>query len=142
MRCYLKATGNKKNKKEYGCFSFILVDDKDNIVDYYFSKNDNTTYILENFKGILYIMEKYGKNKNITLYCDSGVAVQTFTNWIFKWQYFNWKKINGEPPQHLELLQKYYNLILKGHRIYIKRLKGYRNRKLFSKINEYEEVNK
>jgi ribonuclease HI len=101
MKCYLDAVGNKVNKKEYGAYGITFFDDKGQKINEYFSEDKDTTYIKENFKGIVFLMKKYGtKNfKNIiTVYCDSGVTVQTFTNWIHKWHKFNWTKVDGTPP--------------------------------------------
>lgn len=78
-------------------------------------------------KAILYVMLNYGtKNSNIPIvYSDSSYCVNTFNDWMFRWEKNGWTKSDNKIPENLDLIQAYYNWYLKGYRINLKKIKGH-----------------
>ena len=50
-----------------------------------------------------------------------------FNDWIFNWARKGWVKSDKKPPENLELVQAYYDLYQKGHRIDLRKIKGHNN---------------
>lgn len=70
----------------------------------------------------------YGK-QNPIVYSDSAYCVNTFNTWMFSWVNSGWYKANKQQPENLDLIQAYYELWLKGHRIDLRKVKGHAGNK-------------
>jgi ribonuclease HI len=81
-------------------------------------------------KAILYVMLVHGSPNNFhppIVYSDSAYCVNMFNDWIFNWARKGWVKSDKKPPENLELVQAYYDLYQKGHRIDLRKIKGHNN---------------
>ena len=77
-------------------------------------------------------MLKYGKIKpSPVIYSDSAYCINTFTDWMYKWEKNNWQKANGSEPENLDLIQAYYNKEQEGYRVYFKKVKYWGFTKVF-----------
>lgn len=81
-------------------------------------------------KAILYCLINFG-NKEYTLnvYSDSAYAINTFTCWMYSWERYGWLKSNGLPPENLDLIKAYYNLIQQGYKINLMKVAGHSGNK-------------
>ena len=71
-------------------------------------------------------MVKYGKTWPVSIvWSDSAYAVNTFTKWIYAWADKGWKKSDKKTPENLDLIQAYYNLLKRGYRIDLRKIKGH-----------------
>ena len=104
-----------------------------NIYDYY-EHTDNTTNNREELKAILHVMQNFGDpprpfeewgHKEPIVYSDSAYAVNTYTDWMFRWARNDWKKSDGKTPENLDIIQAYYELYQRGYRIDLQKVKGH-----------------
>lgn len=129
-----RGNGKASNTGGYGVVALQSRDgneDEAEIIECYSKSSLDTTNNREELKAILYTMIKYGaKDNNIPqVYSDSAYAVNTLTNWMFGWQKNGWIKSDKKTPENLDLIQAYYNLYKKGHRIDLKKVKGHSGQK-------------
>ena len=114
-----------------GGFGVVVCEYWDNlkncqIKEQYQKACDKTTNNREELKGILYAMAKYGKTWPVSIvWSDSAYAVNTFTKWIYAWADKGWKKSDKKTPENLDLIQAYYNLMKRGYRIDLRKIKGH-----------------
>ena len=114
-----------------GGFGVVAIEYWDNlkncqIKEKYQKACDKTTNNREELKGILYAMVKYGKTWPVSIvWSDSAYAVNTFTKWIYAWADKGWKKSDKKTPENLDLIQAYYNLLKRGYRIDLRKIKGH-----------------
>ena len=117
-----------------GAFGVIGIDPiwNTNLFDHY-EYSENTTNNREELKAILYVMRNFGGPPNVAfdwdriehiVYSDSAYAVNTFTDWMFRWARNDWKKSDGKIPENLDIIQAYYELYQKGYRIDLQKVKG------------------
>ena len=124
----------------------VLVLDKDEkneyniIVECYCKYSNNTSNNKEEIKAILYSFLKYGVNINNTgfaeipvVYSDSAYAINTLTDWMFRWAANGWVKSDKKTPENLDLIQAYYEWYQKGYRIELRKVKGHAG-------NKYNEI--
>ena len=118
-----------------GAFGVIGIDPiwNINLFDHY-EYSENTTNNREELKAIFYVMRNFGGPPNVasdwdriehTVYSDSAYAVNTFTDWMFRWARNDWKKSDGKIPENLDIIQAYYELYQKGYRIDLQKVKGH-----------------
>lgn len=73
-------------------------------------------------------MINYGKSDEIPIvYSDSAYSVNSLTTWIYSWQRNEWKKADKKTPKNLDLIQAYWNLLNKGYKINLQKVKGHSN---------------
>lgn len=122
--------GHFPNRGGYGIIAF---NDSDEATQAWSGEEENSTNNREEMKAILFVMENFGVQEptawNDTeiplVLTDSSYAQNTFTNWMFNWAAKGWIKSNGQPPENLDIVQRYYNHYMKGYRIEIKRIRGH-----------------
>lgn len=130
--------GNGK-KENSGGFGVVVINEKQEIIEQYSKLCSNTTNNREELKAILYALIKYGTQETAAwelhpqtppiVYSDSAYAVNTLTNWMFSWEKNNWKKADKQTPENLDLIQAYFELYQKGHRIDLRKVKGHAGNK-------------
>ena len=137
-------TGNGKAENSGGFGVLVLDKDKKNeyniIIDCYSKHSNNTTNNREEIKAILYSFFNYGVNINNkefveipVVYSDSAYAVNTLTDWMFRWAANGWIKSDKKIPENLDLIQAYYDWYQKGYRIELRKVKGHAG-------NKYNEI--
>jgi len=115
---------------------FGVVGHVDGIGLYFFSAGDTeTTNNREELKAIIHVFVKFGwdsKNQRLLkpeeypiVYSDSAYAVNTLTDWMFRWADNDWTKSDGKTPENLDLIKLYYNLWQQGWRIDLRKVKGH-----------------
>ena len=73
-------------------------------------------------------MIHYGKNNETPIvYSDSAYSVNSLTSWIYDWQRRGWKKADKKTPKNLDLIQAYWELLNKGYKINLQKVKGHAN---------------
>ena len=107
----------------HGGYGVVVVNDG-KIIHAYSHFEDNTTNNKQEIKAILYALINFGKY-NPVVYSDSSYCVNTFTNWMFGWANRGWLKSDNSPPENLELIKAYYNLIQENNRIDLRKIKGH-----------------
>ncbi len=124
------------NGSTYATGGFGVVGLVDDIGLYYFSAGDKeTTNNREELKAIIHVFVKFGwdsKNQRLLkpeeypiVYSDSAYAVNTLTDWMFRWADNDWIKSDGKTPENLDLIKLYYNLWKQGWRIDLRKVKGH-----------------
>ena len=120
--------GNGKEENTGG-FSVVELDNNNKVVFAHSEQSKNTTNNREEMKAILYALKKYGQIGNfftIVVYSDSNYCVQTFNEWMYSWQRNGWLKSDRKPPENLDLVKEYYDLITnKGYCIDLRKIKGH-----------------
>jgi ribonuclease HI len=114
--------GNGKSTAEGG---FGVVGIENNTICIAYAKhNIQTTNNREELRAILYVLLNYGK-LNPIVYSDSAYAVNTFTTWMYNWQRNGWLKGDNKPPENLDLIQAYWDLLKTGRRIQLRKTQGH-----------------
>lgn len=124
--------GSAKPNPGKGGYSVIVMDG-DKVLDAYCHYEDNTTNNRQELKAILYTLIRWGtKLSDLTwcdsipvVYSDSAYSVQTYNDWMFRWERNGWCKADGQIPENLDLIQEYFNLYQKGYRIDLRKIKGH-----------------
>ena len=119
------ACSGNGSENSYGAFAVVVYKDG-KLVETYVKGEKNTTNNICEMKAILYAFIKYGKAFP-TIYTDSAYALNSFVNWRLGWKENNWCKANGEPIKNLELVQAYDELLEKGYKICLEKVKGHSN---------------
>lgn len=121
-----------------GGFGVIVLDNEENFVyNLYRESSEKTTNNREELKAILYALKFYGVNIfdicqdtfiNIPIvFSDSAYAINTFTDWMFKWAQNDWIKSDGAQAENLDIIIEYYNLWNQGYRIELRKVPGHSN---------------
>lgn len=111
-----------------GGYGVIILNDNYEYIDKYSKQYENTTNNRMELSAILYCLIKFG-NENPIVYSDSAYAINTYTDWMFRWANNNWIKSDKKVPENLDLIQAYYELWQKGYRITLKKVKGHSGNK-------------
>ena len=115
-----------------GGFGVVVVDDNDNLIDCYSKQTNETTNNREEIKAILYSLIVYGRGHDEwtapVVYSDSNYCVQTFTDWMYRWQRNGWVKSDNKIPENLDLIQAYFDCEKEG-RITLMKIKGHAGHK-------------
>lgn len=119
------ACSNNGSENSYGAFA-VVVYKNGLLVEVYTKGERNTTNNICEMKAILYAIIKYGKACPI-IYSDSAYAINSFTIWRHNWKANGWCKADGSPVKNLELIQAYDDLIEKGYRFRLEKVKGHSN---------------
>lgn len=120
-----------------GGYAVILLDDNENFIDCYSHRESYTTNNRQELKAILYAFLHFGIDAKkisagvpiVKVYSDSAYAVNCFSDWMFKWEKYNWIKTDRKEPENLDLIQAYFNWWKQGHRIELNKVKGHSNNK-------------
>lgn len=86
------------------------------------SKVETTNNEMELF-AIYEAVKKYGEYDSIIIYSDSQYAVNTLTNWAYKWKANGWRKKDG--IKNLKLIQDIFDIVEDNEKIIIKHVKGH-----------------
>jgi len=132
---------NNGFKNSEGGYGVVVCNDNNVLIDCYQHFEKDTTNNRQELKAILYTLIKYGKNKDVKVYCDSAYCVNSLTKWLFGWVNNNWRKSNKQQIENLDLFQAYYNLICKGYEINLFKVKGHNNI-LGNELADYLATNK
>lgn len=78
-------------------------------------------------KAIIYVVKNFADQETVpTIYSDSTYAIQTFSNWMFKWKENNWiKSTDKKSPENLDLILEFYDLYETGKRAKFIKVKGH-----------------
>ena len=89
---------NNGNLDAIGGYGLVEINEDTNTVLYCKSKKtEMTTNNREELKAVLVSLLRYGKNETpMTVYSDSAYVVNTFNDWMFKWQQNGWLKSDGK----------------------------------------------
>lgn len=102
----------------------IVVTENNQVIEQYNQNYINTSNNRMELLAIIYVMEKYGFQDPV-VYSDSSYAVNTLTDWMFRWVDNNWTKADGSTPENLDLIKHYYALYTKGFHIDLKKIPGH-----------------
>ena len=117
--------GNGKANSKGG-YGVVVCDDNGKLIDAYGHWETNTTNNIQEIKAILWALIHYGKDKEIPIvYSDSSYCVSTFNEWMYGWARHGWLKSDQRPPENLELIQTYYNLLQEGYKIDLRKIRGH-----------------
>ncbi len=109
-----------------GGYGVVVLDEEGNFITCYNHRNENTTNNRQELRAILYTLLTYGKEQpEPIVYSDSAYAVNTLTTWMWAWAARGWVKSDNKEPENLDLIQAYYDLWNKGHRISLRKCKGH-----------------
>lgn len=104
----------------------IVITKGNKIINTYGKQFDHTTNNRMEMSAILWCLANYGKHpEEVIVYSDSAYAINTFTNWMFSWQRNGWRKSDNQPPENLDIIQTYLNLLNMGYKITLKKVKGH-----------------
>ncbi len=121
--------GNGTTKSKGG-FGVVLLSNSKNLLYTYAEFEENTTNNRQEMKAILWAFEHYGKHGDLTIYSDSAYAVNTFSKWMYSWARNGWKKANNQTPENLDLVQRFYNLVMEeNYRANLILVKGHNGNK-------------
>ena len=131
MKIYVD--GSAKPNPGKGGYAVIVMDDNDKVLDCYAHYEEETTNNRMELKSILYALLVYGKNTREIrfgdtfpiVYSDSAYSIQTYTDWMFRWERNGWRKADGQIPENLDLIQAYHELYDFGYRIDLRKIKGH-----------------
>lgn len=112
-----------------GGYGVVVLDDNENLITTYSHKENNTTNNRQEMKAIIWALVHYGKRAPLIIYSDSAYAVNTFSSWMYNWAANGWIKSNNKTPENLDLVQAYYNLIQKGYKCELLKVKGHSGNK-------------
>jgi ribonuclease HI len=130
MKIYTDGSAHPTNPGPGG-LGIVICDDNDNIIKT-ISKHFNTTITNNQMEllALLITLQLYGKEKEIpTVYTDSSYALNTYTNWMFGWARNGWIKSDKKVPENLNIIKEYYELINKGYRINLQKVKAHAGHK-------------
>ena len=117
--------GNGKENSSGG-FGVVVLDNNLNLIDAISHKELFTTNNRMELKAIAYAFIKYGSKTNPPLvYSDSAYCVNTFNDWMFRWEKNNWIKSDKKTPENLDIIQTYYDWYKQGYRINLQKVKGH-----------------
>lgn len=125
---------NNGHYPNIGGYGIVAFDDKEScVIDAWSAQEKNSTNNREEMKALLFVMENFGigepspwdEREVPVVFTDSFYAQNTFTNWMFGWYHNGWIKSDGNPPENLDIVQKFFELYMNGRRVNIKRIKGH-----------------
>ena len=108
--------GSSRGNPGPGGFGVVVFDDEDNLL-YAHSKmsEENTTNNEQELLAIVFAAAAYGRQTPPPqVYSDSSYAVNTLTDWMYRWKDNNWLRSNNSIPENLEIVKFYYALITEG----------------------------
>lgn len=111
-----------------GGFGVVVVDDEDKLLFCHAKMSDeNTTNNRQEMLAILYAAVRYGRvEPTPQVYSDSAYAINTFTDWMYKWRDNNWLRSNNSIPENLDIVKFYYELVVDGgFKIDLHKIKGH-----------------
>ena len=115
-----------------GGWGVVVIDtDTGELIDCFAEQSEETTNNREEMKAIIFALERYGvdsHNFNLIpiIYSDSSYCVNTFNDWMWRWERNNWIKSDKKIPENLDLVKTYYNLI-KVKSVELRKVKGHAN---------------
>lgn len=114
--------GTKTSKGGFG----VVVYQNNKLINAYQHFENGTTNNEQELKAILWAMINYGKDKEIPIvYSDSAYSVNSLNTWIYSWQRNGWRKADKQIPKNLDLIQAYWELLNKGYKINLQKVKGH-----------------
>ena len=110
-----------------GSFGVIVVTENDICVYAYSSPRvDNTTNNREEIKAILYAIKNFGStDDDIAIYSDSSYAVNMFNQWFYSWRAKGWLKSDNKPPENLDLIYEYNELLKLNYKFSLNYVPGH-----------------
>lgn len=117
-----------KNGYEGSNGSFgVLVTENDICIHAYSSPRvDNTTNNREEIKAILYAIKNFGSTEDdIAIYSDSSYAVNMFNQWFYSWRAKGWLKSDNKPPENLDLIYEYNELLKLNYKFSLNYVPGH-----------------
>lgn len=127
MKIYTDGSAHPTNPGPGG-FGVVVVDDNDKII-YCHSKttNEQTTNNEQELLAIVFAAARYGHSQDQTplVYSDSSYAINTLTDWMYRWEQNNWLRSNNSIPENLEIVKFYRELVRQGFNIDLRKIKGH-----------------
>lgn len=117
--------------------------DEEKLGYHYYQKFDNTTNNRMELSAINHIMQRFSHNIfdswgcTPIVYTDSAYAINTLTDWMFKWKQNDWKKADGNIPENLDIIQEYFNKWQQGYRIDLRKVKAHSTDKWNNIVDNY-----
>ena len=119
--------GSSSGNPGPGGFGVVVVDDEGKLL-YCHAKleEEDTTNNRQEMLAILFAVARYGRMEPPPqVYSDSAYAVNTFTDWMYKWRDNNWLRSNNSIPENLDIVKFYYELTEQGFQIDLHKIKGH-----------------
>lgn len=119
--------GSADLNKNIGGFAIVVCDDIDNILYTIGKRYSNRRYTnnIGELSAILVSLYLFGKQPDVTVYSDSSYAISTFSSWCFSWRERGWLKSDNKPPENLQIIKEYLDLIDQGYKVKLKKVKGH-----------------
>lgn len=108
---------NKKGAENKGGYAYVVYND-DTLIDAFSEQVNNTTNNEMELKALIKAIKNYGSKDPWdapTIYSDSRYAVQSLTNWAYKWSNNNWKTSARHPIENPELIKEGFKLLQSGN---------------------------
>ena len=131
MKIYTDGSAHPTNPGPGG-FGIVVCDDSNNVLT---TISKHFTYPITNNQmellSLLAVLKLYGNSSSEppTVYTDSSYALNTYTNWMFGWERRGWFKSDNREPENLNIIKEYYNLIQKGYKINLQKVKAHAGHK-------------
>lgn len=94
-----------------GGFGVVIINKDKDVLSTYYHGDKQTTNNEQEMKAILYAVLFAAKvDKSALIYSDSSYAINTFSNWMYRWAENGWVKGDGKVPENLELVKAFYEL--------------------------------
>jgi len=93
--------------------------------------SEETTNNREEMKAIIWAMYTYGQPTNNwhngipIVKSDSAYAVNTFNDWMFRWEKNGWLNSKNKVPENLDLVLQYWKHYQEGYRIELVKIPGH-----------------
>ena len=88
-----------------GKYAFVVVLDDKLVFEYVGSKSYTTVNEMElsAFYYALRYVNKYLKDKKLTIYADSKYTVDGYNDWVFKWESLGWRRSRNKFIENLDI---------------------------------------
>lgn len=95
-----------------GGFAIVVCDDRENILYTIYHESKWTTNNKQELAAIVSAVLAFGRREDpLTIYSDSAYAINCLTIWGENWKRNGWTKVDGNIPENLEIVQKYFSLL-------------------------------
>lgn len=132
MKIYTDGSAHPTNPGPGG-YGVVVVSDDDKLMYCHAKRSDeDTTNNEQELLAIVFAAARYGEPQEPApqVFSDSAYAVNTFTDWMYRWKKNGWLKSNNKIPENLNIVKFYYELVeTAGHRINLQKISGHSGHK-------------
>ena len=127
LKIYTDGSCSKNGYEDSNGSFGVLVTGNDICIHAYSSpREDNTTNNREEIKAILYAIKNFGSTEyDIAIYSDSSYSINMFNKWIYSWRAKGWLKSDNKPPENLDLIHEYEELLKLNYKFSLNYVQGH-----------------